>query len=220
MFKIFLSASSQEHNIGVDGYGTEEDNMFDLCDVIETMLIEYPEFTVVRNTKQMNLEQEVAWCNNNNCDVAVSNHSNAGGEGAEGTEIWWHKQGQALAKSLYLPISQVSVGVDRGVKRSLKYYFNANTNCPAVIIEHFFHSNVEDVRDFRENKWLFADAVVRGLCLHFEVKYKMFSQDQYQEHIDDIIKERDFYKNKFDLIKSLCYNEFRGDINEIEEGQS
>ena len=56
---VYLSPSTQENNIGYGDYGTEEERMQQVCDVVQEELLRHG-ITVFRNTPDMTLNQVVA----------------------------------------------------------------------------------------------------------------------------------------------------------------
>lgn len=185
-YKIYLSSSTQEHNIGVGAYGTEEENMFILTDLIHNMLKEYSQFEITRNNEAMSLTDTIHHINSGDYDVVIDNHSNAGGFTAEGTEIFsfrGNKDGLVLANCLYNYISEVSPGIDRGLKTGNHLGFVKKTKFTAVLIEHFFHTNTKEVEHFLQNVKEYAVAEVKGICDYFNVEYKPFGVTETREDL-------------------------------------
>lgn len=60
MRKIYLSPSTQEHNMGVTGYGSEEERMNQIADYMERELLRYRDsIQVKRNKPDMTLAEVV-----------------------------------------------------------------------------------------------------------------------------------------------------------------
>ena len=58
MKRIYLSPSAQENNVGAGSYGTEEQRMNQLCDLVEKKL--KGRYQIYRNRQEMSLQQIVA----------------------------------------------------------------------------------------------------------------------------------------------------------------
>ena len=183
MFKVYISASTQNKNIGVNGYGTEEENMFLLANKVKDILVSTGKFQVFRNSRNWSLSETVADCNSKDCDIFIDNHTNSASTNAEGTEVFYYGQGGTSSKSfklsslLYGEIANVSIGKDRGLKADTDYFKTGlfviqNTVPPSSLIEHFFHSNVKEVDFFKNNVDKFAEAEAKAICKYFGVDLK------------------------------------------------
>ena len=76
MKSIYLSPSTQENNVGAGNYGTEEQRMNEIMDLIENQLRGH--YILYRNRPNMTLQQVVADSNAKNPDLHFALHSNAG----------------------------------------------------------------------------------------------------------------------------------------------
>lgn len=178
MNAIYLSPSTQEHNLGAGNYTTEEVRMNELTDLIEAKLKPY-KFKLCRNTPEMSLSQIVGDSNRKKPDIHVAIHSNAGNGKARGCEIWCHKfggEGEKLARAIYKYIEPLTPSTDRGIKEGYNrfgigkpLYETAHTTAPAVIIETIFHDNLADELWLLENMDSMAGAIVEGILEYFKV---------------------------------------------------
>lgn len=180
---IYVSSSTQGTNIGVGGYGAEQERMMLLSDRVKFFVMQqYPDINVLRNKRNMTLGETAADCNANNCVLFVDNHSNAGpvetvvdGKGSEGTEAFYNAdtgitgESYRLASLIYKYVAPVSPGGDRGVKPD-EYPEHPNglfiirkTNPPATLLEHIFHTNLAEVQYFIARMDEFAIAEAKGI---------------------------------------------------------
>lgn len=177
MHRVYISASTQDKNIGVGDYGTEQDRMHQLADRVQYWLKTQGKFEVFRNQKGWTLEQTVKDCNNLACELFIDNHTNA--PNAEGTEVYFHtgsKNGERMANILYAKIAPISPGKDRGVMVDTKLYQSGlyvlrNTKPPAVLVEHIFHTNVKEVQHMLSNMDQYAKAEAQAVCEYFGEKW-------------------------------------------------
>ena len=166
MKSIYLSPSTQENNVGAGSYGTEEQRMNEIMDLIENQLRGH--YILYRNRPNMTLQQVVADSNAKNPDLHFALHSNAGG--GSGAECWiCAKGGQAerFANRLYEELSALTPGKDRGVKVSTSLYEVNRTKAPAVILEVEFHDTPEGAAWIVANEKAIAQACVRAILGHF-----------------------------------------------------
>jgi N-acetylmuramoyl-L-alanine amidase len=181
---LYISASTQEKNIGVNGYGTEESQMQSLADMLAVKLKEEKgDIIIYRNTGSMTLEQTVADSNNKKADYHLALHSNAGG--GKGTECYyWYAtkpEGKKWAECIYNAVAPLTVSTDRGCLPDNVLYkdglFETRcTNAWACLIEIMFHDNPVDVADFYVKKTRIVDALARAIYGYFGMT---FASDQH-----------------------------------------
>jgi N-acetylmuramoyl-L-alanine amidase len=171
--KVYLSPSTQERNIGKGTYGTEENRMNQLCNIVEPWLKELG-FVLKRNKPEMTLNQVIAESNAWKPDIHVALHSNAGG--GKGLEIFTYApggNGEKLAKALYTELSSLTPWGDRGIKFSGKSLGETSrTHAPAVIVEIDFHDNKESADWIVRNLDKIAEGYVKGICKYAGVPFK------------------------------------------------
>jgi len=171
-YRVYISPSVQDWNVGVGNYGTEEQRMQAIGERVETLL-KNSGFTVFRNKPEMSLQEIAKESNNLAVDIHVAIHSNAGG--GQGTEVWYYEgsvKGKKLAQVLYNEVAPLSPSPDRGIKTSTKLYELRKTKAPAVIIEVAFHDNVQDAVWIINHTNEIAAAIARAICKYFNVPFK------------------------------------------------
>lgn len=212
MKRIYLSPSAQENNVGAGSYGTEEQRMNQLCDLVEQKL--KGRYQIYRNRPEMSLQQIVADSNAKRPDVHLALHSNAGG--GKGCECWiCAKGGQAekLAQQIYRQITAISPFAGRGVKVSKTLYEVNKTAAPAVILEAEFHDNEKGAAWIVEHMEQIAQAVAQGVTEHFGDSAAEPSKPQpaeltAEQAVDKLAKAGlidtpDYWKNAVQCVKNL-----------------
>jgi N-acetylmuramoyl-L-alanine amidase len=177
---IYLSPSTQEKNIGVGAYGTEEQRMNEVCDVVQEHLLRHG-ITVYRNVPEMTLSQVVSDSNGKNPDVHFAIHSNAHQGKSRGCEVYCHRFGSAgerLARSVYKRLEPLTPTADRGVKESHSHfgagrplYELAYTKAPAALVEVGFHDNPEDAAWILANIDTIGAALAKGVLDFFGIPF-------------------------------------------------
>lgn len=173
--RVYLSPSNQEHNAGVSGYGTEENQMHSLAHIVAKKLEKYGgRFTTRISNPDAEMGTVCAESNAFKADAHICIHTNAAGSSAQGTVAFYGSDvGKRLTKRIYARVSPVSPGTDKGVQAWPGLYEIHNTHAPVAYLELFFHSNKEEVEDYLKGaKEEYAEAIVRGLCDFFQVDYK------------------------------------------------
>ena len=179
MADVYLSPSVQEWNVGVGDYGTEEQRMNELADIVQAEL-ERNGLNVVRNRPEMTLQQVVADSNAVSPRIHVALHSNAYNGNARGAEVYAHRFGgnaENLARDIYASLSAVTPVEDLGVKEGYKMfngqgmYELRRTTAPAALVEVSFHDNPEDARFIIDNMETIGQAIARGILNYFGMQY-------------------------------------------------
>ena len=159
--KIALSVGHSEKIRGMSGSPVppeceEVDTCLDLCTSISQLLenngVQCPMFfDTTSNSQSEYLANINNWTNNQNADLAVSCHLNAGGgDGAVGCEVWYYTQ-KTLAAKVATAMADALGLPDRGPKYSSSLSFLVNTDPPAVLLECFFGDSLTDCNAFRAN---------------------------------------------------------------------
>lgn len=177
--KVYISPSTQENNIGIGNYGTEEMRMNQLADIV-CPLLEYNGFEVRRNRPEMTLSQVIADSDAWKPDIHVAIHSNAANGKTRGCEVWGYlitgkvTNSQRLSEAIYKELSAITPTADRGVKNGVpqRYAEIVTVKATSCIVEIGFHDNLEDALWIMNNMPAIADAIVKGVCNYFGVTFR------------------------------------------------
>lgn len=178
MPRIYLSPSTQESNMYVDGSGSEEYYMNLVADALEPYLISNGiQFT--RNTPDMTASSSIAASNAGNYDLHLALHSNAAaGERSglvRGSDLFYYPssvEGKRFAdiaadnfRVIYPnPELVKTVPTTRlGEVRS--------TKAPSVLMELAFHDNPEDAQWIQDNIDLIARNIALSLAEYFGIPF-------------------------------------------------
>ena len=176
MFKIYLSPSTQEHNIGVSDYGTEETKMNAVADVTAKELTRAGQFTIYRNRPDMSINQVVADSDNIKPNIHVAIHSNAFNSTARGVlGLYWSGGGTnsnsyKLTKAIHDEVLVIS-GHDNGMRAGTGLAETDRVHATSTIIEVGFHDNTEDAQWIEDNIKPIGIAIAKGICKYFNVNY-------------------------------------------------
>lgn len=138
------------------GY-TEDEFTLDISKRMEVLLSPYVTVAQTRTDgRYTTLNERVAIANNCNADIFISLHTNAASSPlANGYEWWvWSKESDAyeLAEELEKESIPFLSTVSRGIKVGT-FTVITQTKMPAVLIEHGFHTNEEDVKLLLDNTY-------------------------------------------------------------------
>ena len=134
----------------------------------------------VRNTSSTNeLNTRVDFINKSGADIVVSVHANAFGSNwndANGWEIFCYKmQGESLKLAQAIQKNSIPyLGLrDRGIKDGSAFAVVGKTNPPAVLIEHGFYTNKEEVAKLKSDEFreMCAIADTKGILEYFGIAW-------------------------------------------------
>lgn len=173
MIRIYLSPSTQEHNIDVCGH-TEEVMMNKVCDVTQRELDRTGAFDIYRNRPEMSLNQVVAESNSIKPQAHVAIHSNSLNGKTRGVLGLYYKIGTdsyRLTKVLHDSILPI-IGYDNGMRAGNGLAETDRINATSTIIEIGFHDNVQDEAIIESHIEEFGVAIAKGICDYFGLPYK------------------------------------------------
>ena len=174
MPRVYISPSTQEHNIGAGTFGSEESQMNKISEFLVAFLYKDGHFTVKYNLPSMDVAQIATDSNNFKPDLHLAIHSNAGG--GEGTEVYAYGPGtnsERFAKALYDQIAPLSPGRDRGVKFNKGLYeIGDRVNATSALIELEFHDNSAGSVWIVSNHQANAEALYKGVCDYYGYDYR------------------------------------------------
>lgn len=192
---VYLSPSTQEKNIGVGAYGTEEERMNQVCDVVHKHLLRHG-ITIFRNRPEMTLSQVVADSNAKNPIIHFAIHSNAYLGKSRGCEIYCHRfggEGERLARLVYAELEPLTPSKDRGIKEGKDHfgpgkplYELAKTTAPAALVEVAFHDQSNDAKWIIENIEPIGVAIAKGILKYFDVNWDD-ERDEIAEAVDVLL---------------------------------
>lgn len=220
MYKIYLSGSTQENNVGVGPYGTEELRMQHLADRIKDYLQKGGgDVLILRNNGLMSLNQIVSDSNSKSPNVHIALHSNSGG--GKGTEIYYSNyplyssDSKKLAELIYNAVAPLTISSDRGVKADTDLFSNGlmetrDTTAIACLIEIMFHDNYTDVVDYLAKIEMIAKAIAKAIYSYFRMQYRDSINETERESTIKMIKQvsqwSDIYIREFDILQARGIN--------------
>lgn len=221
--KIYLSASTQENNKGVGNYGTEEQRMFILRDLVEQLIKSSNKgsnFIIFKNVKKSSTLTDIINASNHaNADTHWAFHTNAGDLKSRGCEVFYHNNstggGFKMANIWYKHISAVTPTDDRGSKSDYTLYSKGlyelrETKAHAALAEFIFHTNLEDVNFFLSNINKFALATTKAIFEYYSLDYEDVNNMEYEGILKEAFNKKWFTKLGYEpdmtiTLEKLCY---------------
>jgi N-acetylmuramoyl-L-alanine amidase len=224
---VYLSASTQDTNIGVAGYGTEETNMQYLADLVKTYIEKGKgDIIVYRNNGNMTLQSTINDSNSKHPEIHVALHSNAGG--GKGTEIYYSNypiysaNGFILASKVYNAVAPLTISPDRGIHADTVLYDRGlaetrDTMAIACLIEIMFHDNATDVKDYLSKQHDIAKAIAMSIYDYFGMSYYIEptpqptptptgEREKVIKYLNEVSNWSTKYVNEFDQLQNKGVN--------------
>ena len=176
-YKVYLSPSNQDGNIGVKsvGYTNEEKEMNDLSNYIEKRLKDY-NIKVYRNNPNGNINLWVADSRYYGADLHIAIHSNAStNHTSKGVETWINDQTSdtySLANMIQSDLMNIYYDKENG-NRGVKYSNGAlgETRMPkfGILVEVAHHDYEEDAKWIMNNKELIGNTIADSILKYFGI---------------------------------------------------
>lgn len=193
MPEVYLSPSPRHFNRGYGTFGTEEERMNLIADVVELELVRNG-LTTARNNPAYDLPTVVSDANAQNSDIYVAIRSVNCDAGVRGSRIYYYRPGsnsQRLAEDIYARLSRITPTEDRGVETGqnvyggLGFYELRRTRMPAVIVEVGCHNNPLDADFIVRNVYEIGVAIAQGILDYFGLPYTTPSSEEQQRMKDE-----------------------------------
>lgn len=176
-YKVYLSPSNQDGNLGVKsvGYTNEEKEMNDLSNYIEKRLKDY-NIKVYRNNPNGNINLWVADSRYYGADLHIAIHSNAStNHTSKGIETWINDQTSdtySLANMIQSDLMNIYYDKENG-NRGVKYSNGAlgETRMPkfGILVEVAHHDYLEDAKWIMDNKELIGNTIADSILKYFGI---------------------------------------------------
>lgn len=184
----YLSPSSQAGNIGVNGYGSEKEQMNLLLDEIIPHL-DRAGVSFHRGDQDMTIQQRAAESNKMRACFHLALHSNAGGNGrARGPVAYYYSEtGKAFGEKLVKALLSLGQENNRNmnVKENKSLYELRCTRAPACLLEVDFHDSESGVEFLTTHRSEIAKAIAKAII---EAGGKEFVPVTAGEYADQAVK--------------------------------
>ena len=170
--KIFLSPSNQSGNTYAYGNTNEAAECGKMADAAEKALKRCG-FQVKKmqwETMQVRCKESDKW----GADLHVPIHTNAFDGKVAGTRTMvYSKTGKAYeaAQAIHNELAPITPGKSENITAHPELYELKAPKAPSVYLEVDFHDNKEAAKWLIENTEAIGEAICKGICKHFGVKY-------------------------------------------------
>jgi len=170
--KIYLSPSDQTANRYAWGNTTEAIQCRRIADACERALKRCG--FQVKNNQKASMEARVAESDKWGADLHVPIHSNAFNKSVTGTRLFcWNKSGEGYraARAIFSALAPLTPGTSENIQINPQLYEIRVPVAPAVYIEVDFHDVAAVAQWIVEHTSEIGEAIAKGICKHFGVKY-------------------------------------------------
>ncbi len=161
----YLSPSNQSENMGINGYGSEQSQMYLLADAITPHLDRCGVSFHVADP-DMTLAQRCTASNKMGAAYHLALHSNAGGNGqAWGPIAFYYSAGKALSEELIHQLLALGQKNNRysNVQQNSTFYELRKPNAPACLLEVDFHDSAVGVDFLTGRRNEIAAAIAKAI---------------------------------------------------------
>lgn len=184
----YLSPSNQPVNIGIDGYGTEKEQMNLLVDEIVPHL-DRAGVSFHRADPDLSIQKRAAESNKMGAYFHLCFHSNAGGKGkAWGpVALYYSDRGKALGEKLVKSLLALGQKNNRSSNliQEKSLYELRKTTAPACLLEVDFHDSSVGVAFLTKRRREIAEAIAKVII---EADGKEFVPVTNGEYLDEAVK--------------------------------
>lgn len=175
-FKIYFSPSDQTGN----KYATGNTNEAEQCRKIALAAVTAAKrcgFEAKTNTTDDSddaMYNRVSESNAWGADLHIPIHTNAFNGTVKGTRMFCYAiggEGYKACQSIMGTLSPITPGTSDNIKEWPGLYEVRSAYAPTVYIEVGFHDNAEEAAFIISHTSEIAEAIVKGICAHFGVKY-------------------------------------------------
>lgn len=160
----YLSPSCQAANVGVNGYGSEMEQMYRLALAISPHL-DHAGVSFVIADRGLTLQQRVAESNRIGAAFHLAFHSNAGGSGSACGPVayYYSDTGRALGGRLVAALLALGQKSNRAenLRQDRRLYELCRTSAPACLLEVDFHDSATGVAFLTERREEIAACIAR-----------------------------------------------------------
>lgn len=175
--KIYISPSDQNKNIYATGNTNEAVQCQKIGKALASALIRCGFESKSNDTDEM--EERAAESNAWNSDLHVCIHTNAFNGKVAGTRLFSYDttgEGYKACQKVMETLAPITPGNSDNITAYPGLYEVRNADAPAVYIEIAFHDNTAEAAWIVAHTEDIAEAICKGLCNHYGVKYVESSQ--------------------------------------------
>lgn len=173
MPRVYLSPSNQSSNTYAYGNTTEAVQMGRLADALKVALERCGIEAKIGH--MISMEQKCAESDAFNADVHLPLHSNAHNGVTGGTRLFCNSfsgEGYKVCQAIFKELAPVTPGTSENIKEYPALYEIKHPKAPTCYVECDFHDNKEIAKWIIEHISDMAEAICKGLCNYFGIKYK------------------------------------------------
>lgn len=170
--KIYLSPSSQPANTYAVGNTNEQEQCHKIGVALDAALDRcgFDSMVGLTGTMYTRVDESNAF----GAELHMPLHTNGFDGTVAGLRIMVYKKGgeaEAIAKSIMAELAPITPGKSDGISEYPGLYEIKASNAICVYVEVGFHDNPEEAKWIIEHTQDIAEAICRGLCNHYGVKY-------------------------------------------------
>ena len=182
MIKIYTSPSSQPANLYAVGNTNEQEQCRKIAAALDAILERcgFDSKAGLSGTMYTRVAESNAW----GADLHMPIHTNAFDGKVAGLRIMIFKNGgeaEKIAKAIMATLAPITPGTSDGISVQPKLYEISDSDAICVYIEVGFHDNPAEAQWIIDHTEDIAEAIAKGLCNHYGIKYVAAKAEPKQE---------------------------------------
>ena len=172
--KIYISPSSQPENKYAVGNTNEEVQCNKIAAAVDAALYRCGLDGVLPSASGSTMYDRVRESNAAHVDLHMPIHTNAYNGKVAGLRIFLYKmggEGEKIARAIEAELAPITPGESDGISAVPSLYEIKSTNAVCVYLEVGFHDNPEEAKWIIDHTEDIAEAICKGLCNYYGVKY-------------------------------------------------
>lgn len=172
--KIYISPSSQPENKYAVGNTNEEVQCNKIAAAVAVALERCGMNGILPSSKDTTMYDRARESNAAHVDLHMPIHSNAYNGKVAGLRIFLYKLGgeaEKIARAIEAELAPITPGESDGISAVPGLYEIKSTNAVCVYLEVGFHDNPEEAQWIIDHTEDIAEAICKGLCNYYGVKY-------------------------------------------------
>lgn len=172
MYKVYLSPTSNNNEVGKKEFGFEAYRMRQIAEVIEERLLNKTHIIVFKNMEGLSIEEIIEDSNHAKPDVYIGLHTRTGNK--KGIEIFVNENNMlsnSLGREIHKKLKKTHYEEE---KNAIKYTSNkkevVKSMSPSVAIYLGSRDNLQDVNWIINNKRKIGEAIAEGIEEYFKLK--------------------------------------------------
>lgn len=194
---VYISPSMQPENKYAVGNTNEEAQCNRIATALDAAMHRCGMESILPTNSANTMAGRVAESNKAGSALHMPIHTNAFNGEVAGLRIFVYKLGgeaEKIAKAIMAELAPITPGKSDGISAVPGLYEIRNTNATCVYLEVGFHDNPEEAQWIIDHTEDIAEAICKGLCNHYGVKYVAPAEQPTENPVENPAPAKPMYR--------------------------